>query len=441
MGIRTKHPAYLAAVDRWRRCRDAYEGQDAIHSGGKLYLPSPDGMSATDYNAYRDRALFYEAVGRTVDGFVGAISRRDPIIDAPERLQTLLRDATLSGLTMAELTKQLCRETILMGRCGVLVDYDNGAESPLLAFYRAEDIVNWGSGFIVLSERVYEPDPIDRFKMVPVEQYRELRVIDGVYTAQLWRKPDSRGEFAPFGAPIIPTRRGQTFDAIPWQWLTPLGNTSDIVKPPLLGLVHVAISHYRTSADLEHGSHFTGLPTLYVTGISDPDQQIRVGSMSAITVPDANARVGYAEFSGQGLKSLETALEQKQGMMAVLGASVFHDSKRGVEAAETARIRTSGETSLLTGAVTAVEETLTAALKTAAEWVAASGDVSVTLNREFIDTRLDGQTLTALVGAYQTGAMTIEQFLFSLQQGDMLRPDTDIDAEAEAVRAGSASRE
>ncbi len=124
--------------------------------------------------------------------------------------------------------------------------------------------------------------------------------------------------------------------------------------------------------------------------------------------------------------------------MAVLGAAVFGGGRKGVEAAETARIRTAGENSLLMGIVSSVEETLTAALKFAAEWSGAMGDIVVKLNRDFIDQRLDGQTLTGMVQAFQCGALSLETFLFNLQQAEMLEPNTQIDEEAAKLRAARA---
>jgi hypothetical protein len=443
MAIDSRHTLYKQNAERWQRCRDVYEGEDAVKARGKAYLPRAEGMTDSEYNAYKERALFYEATGRTIDGFVGAISRKEPTIEAPSKLQLVIDDATADGLSLNELVKRMCAEAILQGRGGLLVDYDDKLDRPYMALYQAEAITNWFDGGVVLAETVYEPDPEDALAQVETQQLRQLGLNEGVYTVTIWRKSKANpmaAEWAVYET-LTPMRRGKVLDAIPFYWLSPMGKTSRVAKPPLLGLVSVCLSHYRNSADLEHGRHFTGLPTLYVTGISDTDSPIRVGAMAAITVADPNAKIGYAEFTGQGLRSLETALEQKQQMMAVLGASVFNDGPNGVEAAETARIRTSGETSLLSGVVTAVEETIEAALTMCAEWLGVSGTINVTLNREYVDTTMDGPTLTALVSAFQAGALSLPQFLYNLQQGELLAPDTDLEEEAAIVAAEAKRRQ
>ena len=389
------------------------------------------------------RASFYEAVGRTIDGFVGAISRKDPTLELPAKLDVIVEDATADGLSLNELIKRLCSEAILQGRGGVLVDFDEKTNRAYLSAYQVEAITNWSDNGVVLNETVYEIDPDDAFQQKAVEQFRQLSLIEGAYTVTIWRKAktvSAGGHEWIIHQTLTPTRRGKPLDALPFYWVTPLGKTSRIEKPPLLGLVNVCMSHFRNSADLEHGLHFTGLPTLYVTGASPTDEQIRVGSLAAITVQDPGARVGYAEFSGAGLGAIQATMDAKQQQMAVLGASVFHDGPKGVEAAETARIRTSGETSLLSGVVTAVEETIKAALECAAEWMGVSGEIEITLNREFVDTTLDGPMLTGLVQAFQAGALSLPQFLYSLQQGELLAPDTDLEEEAKVVEAANAQR-
>lgn len=443
MPIDSKHPLYDANIGIWKRCRTVYDGEDAVKEAGKAYLPRPGGLDDAEYAAYTQRALFYEAVGRTIAGFVGAIARKDPTIVASDKLEPIIADITADGLTLAELIKQLACEAILQARLGILVDYDEKQKRPYLTIYKTENITNWTDDMVVLSETVYEPDAEDQFKLKAVEQYRQLWLNEGVYTVTVWRKSVSPQSAAVtqwvVHSEVVPRRSGKSFDAIPFYWLAPSGRTPRIEKPPLLGLVNVSLSHYRNSADLEHGRHFTGLPTLYICGYTG-ETEIKVGSTSAILLPDHNAKVAYAEFNGAGLSSLETALATKEAMMAVLGASVFVAEKKGVEAADTARIRTSGETNLLSGVVTAIEEAVRQALTCAAEWMGISEKVEVTLNRDFVDIKLDGPTLTGLVQAYQAGALTIEQFLYNLKQGEMLAPDTDIDEEAAEVAVAQQAR-
>lgn len=70
MPINTQHPSYAAQIDKWTRCRDAYNGDDAIKSKGEQYLPKIDAnQTGNEYANFSRRATFFEAVGKTVDGF------------------------------------------------------------------------------------------------------------------------------------------------------------------------------------------------------------------------------------------------------------------------------------------------------------------------------------------------------------------------------------
>lgn len=445
MPIDSKHPVYEAHQTIWKRCRDTYRGEDAVKAAGQTYLPLADPQqTAAEYQSYKQRASFFEAVGRTVDGYVGAVAREKHILRVPSAIEVFLEDATADGVSLNEFIKILCREAVLMARGGVLVDFDADKDRPYFQFYEAEQIINWGPDFVVLAETVYEAKPDDEFAQEKIAQIRRVFMTPQGCAAQIWRKSNavvSAGgkEWTLYATPAI-TQRGRPLDRLPFFWLSAIGSTPQYVRPPLLGLVNTALSHYRTSADLEHGRHFAGMPTLYVTGIDTTDP-IRVGAATAITLSDPHAKVGYAEFVGQGLGSLEKALETKEAQMSVMGAAAFAEPKRTFESTASVRMRMAGENTLLGSIVTAVEAMMRDALQYAAEWAGAgTGGVTVSLNREFVDSALDGQTLQALVSALQAGGMTLEAFLFNLQQADMLPPETDTSAEAAKLREQAAEQ-
>ena len=50
-GVRTTHPSYEAMVERWKRCKDAAEGEHAIHKAGTKYLPKLAEETDPDYQA------------------------------------------------------------------------------------------------------------------------------------------------------------------------------------------------------------------------------------------------------------------------------------------------------------------------------------------------------------------------------------------------------
>ena len=199
-----------------------------------------------------------------------------------------------------------------------------------------------------------------------------------------------------------------------------------------MGLVDVSLSMYMTSADLEHGRHFTALPTPYVTGI-EADSDLKIGSGSAWILPDPSSRAGYLEFSGQGLQALEKAIEEKRSIMASLGAQLLQIQRAGVESAESIRLRQNSEASVLVGAVLSVQEGIAKALSVLAEWEGVSGDIVVELNTDFVDTKIEAGDLQALMHAWQSGAISHETFLHNMQKGEILADDVTIEDEKDRI--------
>jgi hypothetical protein len=199
----------------------------------------------------------------------------------------------------------------------------------------------------------------------------------------------------------------------------------------MLGLADMNLSHYRTSADLEHGRHFTALPTPYVTGV-DAESELSIGAESAWVLPDPSSRAGYLEFSGQGLRALETAMDQKRSMMASLGAQLLEGQKAGVEASETLRLRQNSEMSALMKAVKTVESGLNHAFEYMTEWEGGN-QISVSINTDFSDTKIDPQVMTALMQAWQSGAISHETFLWNLKRGEILPSGVEIEDERDRI--------
>ena len=427
MGIDSTHPLYDESKEKWTRVRDSFLGSDAVKVKGEVYLPKLSSQDKDEYGAYVLRAMYVNAIKNTVQGLVGAVMRVDPVIDAPERILELAQDITGTGVTLNDFISNMLVEQLLMGRQGVLID--RTTERAYLSGYTTEQITNWMNNTIVLKETYVEQDLHDPYILTYSDQYRELMIDeDGKFLVRVWRENQGWNIYEE----IYPTKVGQELDSIPFVALS--GNELNLnpTQPPLMSLVDTNLSMYRTSADLEHGRHFTALPTPYVTGI-DGDSELRIGSGSAWILPDSSSKAGYLEFTGQGLQALEKAVEEKRGIMAGLGASLLQTQKAGIESAESMRLRQNSEASVLVGAVLSVQEGIAKALSIMAEWEGVSGDIEVTLNTDFVDTKILPEELTALMGAWQSGAISHETFLHNMKKGEILPDEVTVEDEKDRI--------
>lgn len=440
MPVNTPHPRYSAHEKQWKRCRDAVDGSDAVKAAGAEYLPGLSEQTTAEYDAYRMRALWYGASARTIQGLTGAVMRKDPVVTLPEGLKPFLLDVTSSGVPFASFAMTALDEVLKSGRYGVLVDMPvemTDRQLPYFSAYIAESIVNWTTTVlngiptltqVVLKECDWVRADDDPYVMVPVEQYRVLRLKEGRYEQEIFREATSKqGKWISQGI-VTPTIRGAVMDFIPFCIFGPRTMTPDIEKPPILDLVDVNFSHYRSSADLEHGRHFCGLPTPWVAGFPET-AVLKIGSSVAWVSNDPNASAGMLEFTGQGLGALETALESKEKLMAVLGARLLEEQKPSVEAADTVTARMSGEQSVLRAVANTVSQGLSQLLQWTARWTGMGPEeakkVTAQLNTDLMSSPMSFAELTQLVTAWQAGAMSFETMYYNMQRGEVTRPGVD----------------
>jgi hypothetical protein len=432
-GVETTHFEYGSHSTQWSRCRDAFAGEDAIKAKGEAYLPRLSGQTGNkskDYDNYKLRAAWFGATRRTVNGLTGSVFRKDPQVEGltdEDRLQ----DITLTGLPFPLFAKGVFNNTLSVGRHGVLVDVSADG-SPYLVEYSAESIINWKVEAItgrhdltrvVLREEITEESAEDKFAVDQLTQYRVLELIEGVYTVTIWRKVEK--EWLP-SEQIIPTRMEQALNFIPFCFFNPNGTETGVADSPVLDLVDLNLSHYRSSADLEHARHWVALPTPWIIGEHiETKEPFNVGSSSAWIIQDAKASIGMLEVTGAGISHLENALEQKEVQMAVIGARLLEEPKKAVEAAETQKIRQSGDASVLRSLAATASLGLSKCLTWFQWWTGGEGEVTVALNDDFVSAKLTPQELQAISEELIRGHISYPTYYRLLEEGEVTRPGVD----------------
>ena len=438
--ITQTHPDFQEAEASWDEMEAFCSGEKAVKDAGKKYLPPLAGQSIEAYNSYVMRAFFYNAAGRTVTSLVGSVFRKKPTFVVPEKMQYLLTDATGKGTSLAEVCIKLVTEQMITARSGLLVDRE-GTGLPYLVVYDADDLRNWSDEFIVLEEDFLEADPKDKYKLVEKEQYRELTYDDnGNYIVNIYREIKQKGSKASWqiAETIRPTRAGRPMTYIPFNVITPDGLDWSIVKEPLRDLVDIQHKHYMLSADYANALHILGHPTPYVTGVEKTDgMAFNVGGGEAWVLPDAQSKIGFLEFTGQGLQPLESGLTKLEGMMGALGARIITPAKTTNGSADTAegvKSREAVAMSVLSSIITSVETAVTNALVAIADWEQLPTDnIKVVLNRDLIQTPMDANMLNALTTSLQKGTISPELFYSRLEDAGMTPDDSSFELEQQRI--------
>ena len=427
-----RHVQYDHYLPKWQLCIDCIDGSDAVKEAGKIYLPKGKSQTPSEYDAYKKRALFFNATARTHTALVGAVMRKNPIVNVPDVLKDRLESITDTGMPFSVFAHSVVSEQLATGRCAVLVDRspDEADNNTYLSLYRAEDILNWRTwkvgGKEVLNQVILREwiDVPTEFGSELGEQVRVLSVTpESGYTQRVYLFEEGTGwrliqEFSP-------TILGNPLESIPIQFLSPVKNTWEVEKPPLLDLAYVNISHYQTSADRESALYKTSIPTMVVSGQTEGKQEYNVGSDTAIVLPEG-ATASYLETAGKGIGDMNTALQSKERQMAVLGARMLDLEKLGVEAADTVRLRQAGEAAILASISHSTSRGLTKCLELVRDWEGVSGEVSVEMNTDFSATKLPPQELAGYIAAYNGGVLDKQSFLNLLKKGELVPHDADI---------------
>jgi hypothetical protein len=425
------HPEYINIQEEYRMIRDCFNGSKAIKTAGTLYLPSLGGQETGDYDNYKRRALFFPITSKTVATLVGFTTSKDPETEYDDTLKPYFTDG-VESYQFTEFYIRCLQEVILMGRIGTLVDAPvSGASEPILVTYDAEHIINWGVyadgslEWVLLRETIYVPDAQKRFFYRPQVQYRWCGLVGGAYTVQLL------DDDLNITSAMTPLFRGRSINYVPFTCFGTSGVQMPVDKPPMLDIATINISHYMTSADLEWGRHFVGLPTPVIIG-ADSSTSLKIGGTAAWVLPNEGSDAKYLEFLGQGLGSLENALKEKIGLMASMSARLVDSSSKGSEAAETVRLRYMSETASLKQLVLSTETGLNMTYSTLAK-VMDVPPPSISLNKDFLTIRLEAAVLRELFTAYLNGEIDKATLVYNLKRSEYLDPTIPDDQQLEGI--------
>lgn len=408
-------------------------------------------MDDYEYDSYKTRAQFFNATGRTLDGLMGLLFRKELQVQVDEEVARFLLNVDGKGLTLHQFVEKCLKEKLITNWGGVLLDMPNlesdnlsvkkTEEDSLYAYmtlYNAEDIINWryetvGRNrilqYVIFKEKTEFKTKSD-YKTQYKNCYRVCELIDGVYTQSLYDEKLS------LISSVAPTDiNGKTFEQIPFYFLS---NEEEPIEDSVIdNLAYLNLSHYRKSADLENGAHFTGVPTAYATGASpsvkivngeEVAEDLYLGGTKVIYFPQGGS-LHYLEFSGQGCNLLKSMMADDEQRMAILGARIISNEKKGVESAETARIHRASENSVLAKIATNLSIKFTKIVKDYLVWCTGKEDldVNIKINTDYDLGRMTPAEITAIVSLWQSGGIAKRDMFDILKEGEVIHNARDYD--------------
>ena len=471
MPVDTPCAEYSKNVNKWKLVRDCDAGSSAIKSrakgaegmlgglAGTAYLPPPnanDGSADNKlrYRAYVERASYVNFTGHTKEGMLGMVFRRPSTIELDPSVEYMLDDANGDGLSLEQMIKDAAGETLMVGRYGLLVDYPSAPEGltdaevralelrATILPYPAESIINWRTqsiggvkrlSLVVLREPTMKYSD-DGFEAIECIYHRVLRMEDGIYVQNLY---DENNELISFGVSqetdddeyysaeynIYPRKSdGSLWDEIPFVFIGSINNDETVDKAPLYDIAELNISHYRNSADYEESSFLVGQPTPVFAGLTQSwveqnmSAGIAMGSRSGILLPEGgNAMLLQAGENQMPLKGMEI----KEMQMVKIGARIIHD-QGGLETAEAAKIRFSGQNSKLGSIIINIEEGFYKCLNWAMQFMGGTAEPVIQVNKEFYDATINPQLLIAQMQLLDRGVIARDDVRDYMRRGSLI---------------------
>lgn len=448
---------YQKDINSWEKVRDCVEGSKAVKAKTTIYLPqpSPSDNNAKRYESYLLRANFVNVTARTLNGLAGAVLRKPPKIDLPPQLEYMEVDSDGSGCSIFQSSKETLSDVIQVGRAGLLVDFPAiEGDTPVtlqeeqslnlrasILKYKAESIINWKEvkvgaetilKMVVLTETEDLFDENDPFQNKTITVYRLLALDkSGNYYQEEYIQSSETGTKGTF---VLRKERayprladGSLLNRIPFIFIGSKDLKPTVDKSPLLDLADLNLSHYRNSADLEEMVFVVGQPTLIMTGLSQnwiddkKRKPAKVGSRSSISLP-IGADAKFIQINESQLA--DKVMARKEEQMVAIGARVITKQTGGVEAAESLRIKASGESSILSNIAGNVSEGYTRALRISALFMGANPeDVVFELNMDFLAEKLTPDEARMLAELWQKGIFPKADLRDALRKGELLRKD------------------
>jgi hypothetical protein len=472
LSVAHRRQEYDCFYGTWQKNRDAIMGQLAIKDETEnrrtTYLPplsghyTADGTTTNDsYDVYSEYAEWYAASGRTLDGLVGLVYRKEPQIEKSKAMDPYFEDLTLDGQNAIQFSKELLSEVISINRVGVLLDMpqvdtegmtqeqlEDQNIRPYARIYRAESIVNWKlevvnnvlqPTLIVLDEEEQDEEYCEDFFVDNlIQQYRVLKLIPMVDKVselgryEYWqiiyqeqeKMDNTTNEKSKQWVEVKRTRiliNGAPIDYIPFIITSDEGQNWNIKTSQMEGLINTNLSHYRNSANLENGLIWTGNPTPYVSGyLNDNDSDtINLGSTECLKL-EQGGQAGYMEFSGQGLNPIRESMEDKEKRMALLGARIIASDKKASETAETATIHRAGEQGVLASVANIVSNTMNMIFARIQEWTGVAGETKIILNTDYVPIEMGAADMVGLLQMYQAGVISMDVVRWNMKRGERI---------------------
>lgn len=442
MGIEYTKPEFKDHLKDWKLIDDMCDEKNLSDHLIELNPTDKSDENKARNKAYKERASFLGAASVTLMGLIGLAFSKEYTLSLPPSMDYLKKNVDGSGVDLGQQMQNCLGQVLRKDRAGLFVTFPK-TEGPIsqadqealryvasIHLIDANRIGNWWHmtvggetrlAGVVFSDSVEEVDDYE-VKVTPI--LRELALEDGILVDRKWHKPDGKAEWIVLDEAWPRGSDGNHLTFVPFAFVGAQDNTTHIGKPPMLGLARKNRDHYRNSADNEENVWFAGQTQPWASGIT----QETVDSWKASGIYIGSRQLMALGEEGEfGFATADVNTGSRQAMldkveeMAAIGAR-FIQSGTVAKTAAQSNNEAVVQHSVLSLASVNVEDAYQTALEWAAQYNAASGDVEVALNRDFMKPSLTVELMKEFREWFLAGLLGAEEVHKFGTQAEIIDP-------------------
>ena len=449
--VNTYAPPWDTFKIRLEKCRTLMGGTETLRSLSETYLPRNEIESPKNYGARLKRSVLFNGYRKTVEDFCGRVFRNPVVLsdDVNEQFKQWSKSISFQGEALTDFGERVFTDGLQAGISYVYVETPvvkdqlnlEQEESlnvrPYFVHIPAERILGWKSsvlgGRTVLNQvRIFETvsdtsqSAYNEFKDTPVNQVRVLERNDGFVSSSIYRE-DSKGDW------VIVESNYIDIDEIPLVPFYASRHSFMAGKPPLEDLADLNIRHWQSDSDLSNTLRYVANPILFGKGFGET-KELMIANSSAILMGDSEADLKYVELQGNSVSSVSDYVSQLEFRMEAMGLQLL--VVKGGPQTATGEIRNETKEMSKLGMMAArFEEALEncyvlASKLSGVEW----SPGSIKVNSDLTSFDLSPGVLNLLLGAVNSGKISVETFWDEMRRRGLLMDTFDPELESERLK-------
>jgi len=408
------HKDYTERKKQVVKVRDAIKGLEHIQCQDEDYLPMTAGMKGRDragelskdnsniklgtaqYIEYKSRTFMPDIVQDVENGVMGLAFAQDVESNIDYAITKDGRDG--KGLAV-----DMLREVQETGTQILVVDAPtgNGGE-PYISEYSFENFIDYAVhddnkslfAAIKLQENYFAPE--DKYKIDPIERYREYELIDG----KPWQ--------------FIRTETGETIsdvqlkiDQIPAFVAGSVDNLPGYDPVPLLPVARAALQIYKDSADYGQFKSLYGQGTPYASGLTDQAEADNImlmgfGAGAFWYSTSDEAKFGMVEAGERSDEMYMRAFELQMKYAERHAVAITQDTA-GVEAAQSMHLRAATKHASIFTMLNSISNAVVMSTNLKLRWLGKPENAEFQLDTNFDNKEISSQLIAALDRSVTSG--------------------------------------